>query len=126
MATLFPSGRHLVQLSYSRVVSEEAETEICPPTYTSAYSGSLRFSLTTGIVKVDDIDDLRATPQTGKSFSGFADSRLLVQYDPSAKLTANAFVPDTLGITVGVQMPTGDHEKGLSVDAWIGQLGQVG
>ena len=123
LAALFPGGRNLLQLAYTRVDSAESETAIWLPNYTHAYSRNLRFSLTAGISTASDIVALQGTPEESDSFSGIADSQFLVQIDPSAKLTASPVIPDTVGFTFSVQIPTGNQDKGLGVDAWIGQIG---
>ena len=114
-ASLFPLGRHLVEFSYSKIDTTEGDQLLWLPQYTYAYSTSLRFSGSIGY------SELNATGASARS--GATNSELLVQYDPSAQLTANAFIPDTLGFTFGLQIPTADHDKGLGTDFWAASLG---
>ena len=113
LAELFPSGRHLLELNYTSVDTIDGDQDIWLPRYTYAYSTSLRFSGSIGVATADK-DSIKRGP---------TDSVLLLQYDPSAQLTANAFVPDTVGLTFGLQIPTGDHSDGLGEDLWAAQLG---
>lgn len=117
-ASLFPTGRHLAEFSVTSIDTAEGDQLIWLPGYTLAYSTSLRFSGSVGVVE----SDLVGGNDSGSS-SGLTDSQLLVQYDPSAQLTANAFLPDTVGLTFGLRVPTADHDKGLGVDLWAASLG---
>ena len=47
----------------------------------------------------------------------------MVQYDPSERLTASPFIPDTLGLNATIRAPTGNADKGFGVDAWLVNLG---
>lgn len=51
--------------------------------------------------------------------SGIGDLRLQYSYVPSARLTANSWVPNTLGMGIGLIVPTGDPDKGIGGDRWI-------
>jgi hypothetical protein len=51
--------------------------------------------------------------------SGVGDTRLQYSWVPSATLTANAWVPKTLGMGFGLIVPTGDAAKGTGADRWI-------
>lgn len=51
--------------------------------------------------------------------SGIGDLQLQYSYVPSAKLTAESWVPNTLGMGFGLIVPTGDPDKGLGDDRWI-------
>ena len=67
LATLFPDGRNLVQLSYTQVDSAEAKTEIWLPNYTYAYSRNLRLSFTAGVSTASDFDTLQGAPEAEDS-----------------------------------------------------------
>jgi len=51
--------------------------------------------------------------------SGIGDLRLQYSYVPSAKLTADSWVPNTLGMGFGLIVPTGDLTKGTGDDRWV-------
>jgi hypothetical protein len=55
--------------------------------------------------------------------SGWGDTVIAFQYDPSARLTSGAWVPDTLGFSASLVMPTGDEDQGLGGDAWTAEVG---
>lgn len=55
--------------------------------------------------------------------SGWGDSVIGFQYDPSAQLTSGVWVPDTLGVYGSLLMPTGDKYQGLTGDTWVAELG---
>ena len=116
LATLFPAGRHLLEVSYTHVDTEFGDRDIWLPRYTRAISTNLRASASVGYVIADPVG-------VNSREGGVTDSVVLLQYDPTARLTANAFVPDTLGIAVGLQLPTGDAARGLGEDLWAMSLG---
>ena len=113
---LFPTGRHLTELTYTRIDTALGDQDVWIPRYTYAYSTSLRMAGSIGYVETDP-------ERPDRSRGGHTDSILLLQYDPSANLTANAFVPDTVGLTFALQLPTGEHDKGIGEDLWAAQLG---
>jgi len=51
--------------------------------------------------------------------SGIGDTRLQYSWVPSAKITAAAWVPSTLGMGFGLIVPTGDPAKGTGDDRWV-------
>lgn len=55
----------------------------------------------------------------GAKGSGIGDTRLQYSWVPSAKITAAAWVPSTLGMGFGLIVPTGDPGKGTGVDRWV-------
>lgn len=56
---------------------------------------------------------------SGAEGSGIGDTRLQYSWVPSAKITAAAWVPSTLGMGLGLIVPTGDPAKGTGVDRWV-------
>jgi hypothetical protein len=116
LATLFPEGRHLAQLTYTALDTAVGDRDIYLAGYTYAYSNSLRFSGNTGYTSVEP-------PSPAKKQNGMTDSTVLVQYDPSDRLSANAFVPETLGLTFELQLPSGDPDKGTGEDLWAATVG---
>lgn len=120
LARLFPKGAHRIQLSYTRLDAAEADFNIWVPSYSWAYSNRLRLTGLTGFA-----DASFHVPNAGGAAdrSGRFDSFLIVQYDPGERLTANSFVPNTLGFIFKLRAPTGEAEKGLGIDAWSGTIG---
>lgn len=55
----------------------------------------------------------------GAEGTGIGDLRLQYAWVPSAKITAAAWVPGTLGMGIGVIVPTGDAEDGTGSDRWV-------
>ena len=120
LARLFPKGAHRLQMSYTYLNAAEADFAIWVPSYSWAYSRRLRVTGLTGYADAkfhvpNAIDDAAR--------SGLFDSFLVVQYDPGRRLTANSFVPNTLGLTFKLRAPTGDAAKGLGLDTWVGTVG---
>jgi len=120
LARLFPKGAHRLQMSYTYLNAAEADFAIWVPSYSWAYSRRLRITGLTGYADAkfhvpNAIDD--------SARSGLFDSFLVVQYDPGRRLTANSFVPNTLGLTFKLRAPTGDAAKGLGLDTWVGAVG---
>jgi hypothetical protein len=56
---------------------------------------------------------------SGAEGSGIGDTRLQYSWVPSAKITAAAWLPTTLGMGFGLIVPTGDPAKGTGVDRWV-------
>jgi len=123
LAAVFPDGRHLVSLSYSRIDAFDTDIDLLVGSYSYAYDRRFRFTIAAPYVSVSDLVLDPALPEQTSSFSGLGDVSVLVQYDPSANLSANAFVPDTLGLTFGLQMPTGEFREGLGQDTWVASIG---
>lgn len=51
--------------------------------------------------------------------SGIGDTQLQYSWVPSARITAAAWVPSTLGMGFGLIVPTGDPAKGTGADRWV-------
>jgi len=51
--------------------------------------------------------------------SGVGDLLLRFNWTPAHKLTANPWVPNSLGTGVGLLIPTGDASKGTGGDQWV-------
>ena len=89
------------------------------PGYSFA-AGQFRFGLTASYVRTNPKPDLLLPL---RSSSGFGDTRLLLQWDPSDNITANPWVPDELGLFISVTAPTGKASQGLGSDAWLAEIG---
>jgi len=123
IADFFPDGRHRLDVSYSQVEGFDGDINLTLPAYTYSFSRQLRASIVASYVELDfpaseeygiaqDIDE-----------SGWGDTIIGFQYDPGARLTSGAWVPDTLGFSASLVMPTGDEDKGLGGDAWTAEVG---
>jgi len=55
----------------------------------------------------------------GAEGTGIGDTRLQYSWVPSAKITAAAWLPSTLGMGFGLIVPTGDPATGTGVDRWV-------
>ena len=120
---VFPDGRHLLTLNYSRIDAFDADSDLWIPSYSFAYNRRFRFTAQVPYLKVSRKVSDSLDAGDADSASGFGDVSVLIQYDPGANLSANAFVPTTLGLTLGLQLPTGDFREGLGQDAWVATLG---
>ena len=56
---------------------------------------------------------------SGAEGTGIGDTRLQYSWVPSAKITAAAWMPSTLGMGFGLIVPSGDPAKGTGVDRWV-------
>ena len=118
-----PGGRHRFDLSYHHVDSREAVSDVVLPGYSIAV-GRLRVGATGRYLsKKIELED----PNTGETIrrieSGWSDTRITLQYDPSESITVSPWVPDQLGLFAIVTAPTGDAQVGLGADAWQMEIG---
>jgi len=51
--------------------------------------------------------------------SGFGDAIFSLSFVPSVRMSANPWVPRTVGTGISVLAPTGNADEGRSLDAWI-------
>jgi len=114
-----PQGRHRIDLSYTHYDSFAGEASLLLPAYTWAPRQHLRFSVTGSYVS----NDLPANPEAGfpepAKNTGIGDTIVGIQYDPSSRLTASPWVPDSVGLAAQLLAPTGDADQGLSGDSWF-------
>ena len=117
-----PTGRHRIDLSYTRYDSFVGDVYVFLPSYTWAPRRNMRLNITGSYVSNDNpaIPGL-GIPETQER--GFGDTQFGVQYDPSESLTASPWVPDTLGLNATLIAPTGDADKGLGSDTWFVRVG---
>jgi hypothetical protein len=118
-----PSGRHRIDMSYTRYDSFLGDVYLFLPSYTFAPRGNLRVNVTGSLVS----NDISANPNLGIpeaiNDKGIGDTTFGVQYDPSQRLTASPWVPDTVGLNASVRAPTGNADKGLGSDTWFASVG---
>jgi len=120
--TYIPAGRHRLDLSYTNYDTFAGEANILLPSYTWAPRNYLRFGLIASYLSYDFLADPQNDPNSTVSNEGAGDIVIGVQYDPSAKLTASPWVPDSVGLNATLLIPTGDEAAGLSTDTWLASL----
>jgi hypothetical protein len=78
--------------------------------YTYNLTGNTNFNVT-----VPYLDPDRSTGGN----SGFGDTILSVSYVPLVKVSANPWVPRTVGTGISILAPTGNADEGRSLDTWV-------
>jgi len=106
-------GKHRLDLSLNRLDAGEGDVTVLFPGYTLAVESSFRFSVT-------------ASLQTQNHETHFGDTLFVVQYDPSERLTASPWIPDTFGLNATIRAPTGNAYKGLGIVNWLINVGAGG
>jgi hypothetical protein len=119
----FSDGRHRLDMSYSQVEGFDGDVTLTLPSYTYSFSRSLRATVVTSYVELDFPVSEKFGIAEEIEESGWGDTVIGFQYDPGARLTSGAWVPDTLGFYSSLVMPTGDADKGLSSDTWTAEVG---
>jgi hypothetical protein len=123
MSELFADGRHRIDLSYTQAEGFDGDVTFALPAYTYSFNNHFRMTAVTSYVELDfPANEALGIPEDIKE-SGWGDSVIGFQYDPSAQLTSGIWVPDTLGVYGSLVMPTGDKDQGLSGDTWVAELG---
>ncbi len=117
------AGRHRVSLGMTAWDAAEADSYTLLPGYTLALDSGLRLGLTTSLTYLEQNPDPALGIDSNDYNFGLGDSNITLQYDPSQKITASPWVPDTLGLVASVTAPTGDADKGLGRDIWAAALG---
>ena len=123
IADVFPEGRHRLDLGFSRYDGFDGEYNIWLPGSTYSYSRNLRFQAITSIIDVSIPQSDLLGLESRVDETGLGDSLVGVQYDPGGNLTAGPWIPDGIGLYANLIVPTGDKSKGLSLDAYVGQIG---
>ncbi len=118
-----PSGRHRIDFGWSRLANSRVERNVLLPGYTYAFRGDMRVGVNAALV--DSSFDSTGSAGNKVSNGEFAmgDTELSFQYDPSGRLTASPWIPDSAGLAAGLLIPTGDARKALGGNAWIARLG---
>ena len=118
-----PTGRHRLDFTYSNYETLVGDVDTFIPTYTWAPRRNLRFSLSGSWIANNIDGGTPSNPDDDIKESGHGDLVFGIQYDPNERLTASPWVPDTVGLNAQILAPTGDAEKGLSLDAWYASIG---
>lgn len=117
-----PSGRHRIDIGLSRLDTSLGDVDVLLPSYTLAISDNMRVNMTASLVR----SNLETTGADGSRISGTeygnGDTQLFFQYDPSAHMTASPWIPESVGLSAGLLLPTGNAENALGGDTWVASL----
>jgi hypothetical protein len=113
-----PEGRHRIDVGVSLRDAYEGNILVMVPAYSLALSSGLRVLASTSYAYLESDPDLPAASLDEPTSSGLGDSILQAQYAPGVSITASPWIPDTVGLTGTLLMPTGNAEKGLGSDNW--------
>lgn len=118
-----PRGAHRFDLSYTHVDTILGNVDLMLFGYTGAFRPDMRVGVTGGVSRFN----APANPSIGFDENvvefGLSDTLVNFQYDPTARITSSPWIPDTVGINASVIAPTGDADKGLGGDFWLGTIG---
>ena len=118
-----PHGPNRLDLSYTRFDANEGDVDLLQLGYTRAFGQHTRIGISGGVTRLT----APANPALGfgekTEVFGFSDTLVTFQYDPSERLTASPWVPDSVGINASVLAPTGDPDDGIGSDFWLGSVG---
>ncbi len=123
IADIFPDGRHRMDLGWTKLDGFDGDIYVLLPSYTYSWDRQLRFTATTSVIELDIPRNEEIGIPEDIEETGWGDSQITVQYDPGGNLTASPWVPDTVGLFGSLLMPTGDEDKGLSGESWVGTIG---
>jgi hypothetical protein len=76
------------------------------------------YSLTSNTILNVTVPYLDPDTATGRN-SGFGDTILSLSFIPLVEVSANPWVPRTVGTGISVLAPTGNADEGRSLDAWV-------
>ena len=113
-------GRFLLDLSYTSTDAFEGVADVFTPGFTWLLGADLRIGASTTYVTFDLSSELK--PENKHNSHGLGDSVFFVQYDWDERLTASPWVPDDVGMSLSLLVPTGDAESFLSNDTWAANL----
>jgi hypothetical protein len=114
-----PDRLHRLDLSYTRLDTVTGELDVLLFGYTGALRPNMRIGITGGISNYESPDN---TDEMIDEY-GLSDTLVTFQYDPSERLTANPWIPDSAGLYTSLSVPTGDPDGGLGSDLWLANLG---
>ena len=115
-------GQFLLDLSITRSDTVEGIAEVFLPGFTWLARPDIRVGASTSFVSFDPSKLTEIVTGNGDSYHGIGDSVLFVQYDWRDQLTASPWIPDRLGTSVSLLIPTGDANKFLSEDTWAASI----
>jgi hypothetical protein len=111
-------GRFLLDLNYTAVDSKEGKTDLLTPGFSWLISPSLRAKVSTDLGFFNPAEN-----ESGITSSrGMGDTIFSVQYDWQERLTVSPWVPDNIGTSFSILIPTGDAKNFLGMDTWGGSI----
>jgi hypothetical protein len=123
LARYAPIGPHRFDLSYTHIDTVLGNVDALLFGYTGAFRSNMRIGVTGGVTRFGAPSNPSVGPNEDVVEYGLSDTLVIFQYDPTARITASPWVPDTVGINASVIAPTGDADKGLGGDYWLGSVG---
>lgn len=115
-------GPFLLDLSVTRIDTVEGIAEVFLPGFTWLARPDIRVGASTSFVSFDPSEETELELGKGDSYHGIGDSILFLQYDWQERLTASPWIPDKLGTTVSLLIPTGNAKKFLGEDTWAASI----
>jgi len=109
---------HLFDLGISRLDTPLGDTITTLLGYTKTFRGNMSFS---AAVTVDyaDIADPTSPGATTKRHIGLGDTVLIYSFVPGHTITAQPWVPKSVGLSTVLIVPTGDAEDALGGDQFV-------
>lgn len=119
------ADKHRLDLTYLAIETFDTfvDTDVLLISYTMSLSERMRAGLTVGGIFVTDHPDPGDTDTQKSTERGPSDTLLSFQYDFSENITVSPWIPRSLGLNTQLLIPTGDADKGLSLDAWLLDVG---
>ena len=115
-------GRFLLDLAYSDTESIEGVTDIFDIGLTWLVRPDLRVGADTTFVDFTPDTSSNQVSSDQQSTKGLGDSTFFIQYDWQERLTASPWIPDNVGTSLAVLVPTGDAKKSLGGDTWAASV----
>lgn len=112
------TARHRFDMGFQLVDTPKGDTYIGLFGYTWAFKPTMSFSW--GVTL--DRSDLRFTGEGGivdEDHVGLGDSLLIYSYEPSARITASPWIPNSIGFGMTLLVPTGDASRFLGADMFV-------
>jgi hypothetical protein len=115
-------GRFLLNFNYTDIDSQEGVTSVLSSGFTWLINPSLRLGASIDLARFNPDNDPASDVGEAPSTRGLGDSTFSLQYDWQERLTASPWVPDDVGTSVAILVPTGDAKKALGGDTWAASI----
>jgi hypothetical protein len=115
-------GRFLLDLNYSDTVAIEGVTDIFGAGLTWLIRPYLRVGADTSFVDFTPATSSKLASNDQQSARGLGDSTFFIQYDWQERLTASPWIPDNVGTSLAVLVPTGNARESLGGDTWAASV----
>lgn len=112
-----PEGRHRLDVSVSSLDATEGDAYTALAGYSLTLNDEFRLGLRSNYTFIHSESSFI------DSDSGPGDTDLLLQWDPSRSITSSPWIPDSLGFTLNLTIPTGDAGALLGGDQFVGGIG---